>query len=42
MQDIGTKGRRAILTTVGLALIAAGVTGKVPELVQKVIEKFSG
>jgi hypothetical protein len=40
MQDIGTKGRRAILTTVGLALIAAGVTGKVPELVQKVIEKF--
>jgi hypothetical protein len=42
MTDIGTKGRRAILTTVGLALIAAGVTGKVPELVQKVIEKFGG
>jgi hypothetical protein len=40
MADIGTKGRRAILTTVGLALVAAGVTGKVPELVQKVIEKL--
>jgi hypothetical protein len=42
MTDIGTKGRRAILTTVGLALLAAGISGKVPELVQKVIEKFGG
>lgn len=40
MADIGTKGRRAILTTVGLALLAAGISGKVPELVQKLIEKF--
>ena len=40
--DIGTKGRRAILTTVGLALLAAGVTGKVPELLQKLIEKLAG
>lgn len=42
MQDIGTKGRRAILTTVGLALLAAGVTGKVPDLLQKLIEKLGG
>jgi hypothetical protein len=42
MADIGTKGRRAILTTVGFALLAAGISGKVPELVQKVIEKFGG
>jgi hypothetical protein len=42
MADIGTKGRRAILTTVGFALLAAGVTGKVPELVQKLIEKLGG
>jgi hypothetical protein len=42
MADIGTKGRRAILTTAGLALIAAGVTGKVPELLQKLIEKLGG
>jgi hypothetical protein len=42
MTDIGTKGRRAILTTVGLALLAAGISGKVPELVQKLIEKFGG
>jgi hypothetical protein len=42
MTDIGTKGRRAILTTVGLALLAAGISGKVPELVQKIIEKLGG
>ena len=42
MADVGTKGRRAILTTVGLALLAAGISGKVPELVQKLIEKFGG
>jgi hypothetical protein len=42
MTDIGTKGRRAILTTIGLALLAAGVTGKVPELLQKLIEKLGG
>jgi hypothetical protein len=42
MTDIGTKGRRAILTTVGFALLAAGVTGKVPELLQKLIEKLGG
>jgi hypothetical protein len=42
MSDIGTKGRRAILTTVGLALLAAGISGKVPELLQKIIEKLGG
>jgi hypothetical protein len=42
MADIGTKGRRAILTAIGFALLAAGVTGKVPELIQKVIEKLGG
>jgi hypothetical protein len=42
MADIGTKGRRAILTTVGFALLAAGITGKVPELLQKLIEKLGG
>jgi len=42
MADIGTKGRRAILTTVGLALLAAGISGKVPEVLQKIIDKFGG
>jgi hypothetical protein len=42
MTDIGTKGRRAILTTVGLALLAAGISGKVPELLQKLIERLGG
>ncbi len=42
MTDIGTKGRRAILTTVGFALIAAGISGKVPELLQELVEKFGG
>jgi hypothetical protein len=42
IQDIGTKGRRAILTTIGFALLAAGVTGKVPELLQKLIERLGG
>jgi len=40
MADIGTKGRRAILSTVGFALIAAGISGKVPELMQKLIDKL--
>lgn len=42
LTDIGTKGRRAILTTVGLALLAAGISDKVPELLQKLIEKLGG
>jgi hypothetical protein len=41
--DIGTKGRRAILTTVGIALLGTSVFGgKFPELVAKLIEKFGG
>ncbi|MFI5070333.1 MAG: hypothetical protein ACHP8A_05535 [Terriglobales bacterium] len=43
MTDIGTKGRRAILTTVGIALLGTSVFGgKFPELVAKLIEKFGG
>jgi hypothetical protein len=43
MADIGTKGRRAILTTVGFALLGASVFGgKFPELLQKLIEKLGG
>lgn len=43
MADIGTKGRRAILTTVGIALLGTSVFGgKFPELMAKLIEKFGG
>lgn len=43
MQDIGTKGRRAILTAVGITLLGTSVFGgKFPELLAKVIEKFGG
>lgn len=42
MADIGTKGRRAILTAVGFALLAAGLSGRVPELVQKLVETLRG
>lgn len=40
LQDVGTKGRRAILVTVGFALMGAGLTGKVPELVKEIVEKL--
>ena len=43
MQDIGTKGRRAILAIVGSALLGTSVFGgKFPELLAKVIEKLGG
>ena len=38
LQYVGTNGRRAILLTIGFALIGAGIAGKVPEVVQKTIE----
>jgi hypothetical protein len=43
MTDIGTKGRRAILTTVGLALLSASVFGgKFPELLKDLVRTFGG
>jgi hypothetical protein len=43
MADIGTKGRRAILTSVGLALFSASVFGgKVPELLKDLVKIFGG
>jgi hypothetical protein len=43
MQDIGTKGRRGILTAVGLALLGTSVFGgKFPELVKDLIKLFGG
>jgi len=39
MQDVGTKGRRAILTTIGVALLGTSLFGgKFPELWGKIIE----
>jgi hypothetical protein len=43
MQDIGTKGRRAILTTVGMALLSASIFGgKVPDLFKSFVKIFGG
>jgi hypothetical protein len=43
MADIGTKGRRAILTAVGLALLSASVFGgKFPELLKDLTKIFGG
>jgi hypothetical protein len=43
MTDIGTKGRRAILTSVGLALLSASVFGgKLPELLKGLVKIFGG
>jgi hypothetical protein len=43
MTDIGTKGRRAILTAIGLALLSASVFGdKVPDLFKDLIKIFRG
>jgi hypothetical protein len=43
MQDIGTKGRRAILTAVGVALLGSSVFGeKVPELLKDLIKILGG
>ncbi len=43
MADIGTKGRRAILTAVGLALLSASVFGgKFPELIKDLLKSLGG
>jgi hypothetical protein len=43
MQDIGTKGRRVILTAVGIALLSASVVGgKFPELLKHILKSFGG
>jgi hypothetical protein len=43
MTDIGTKGRRAILTAVGLALSSASVFGgKYPDLLKDLVKIFGG
>lgn len=43
MQDIGTKGRRAILTAIGVAIMGSSVFGeKVPELLKDLIKTFGG
>ncbi len=43
MQDIGTKGRRAILTAVGLSLLTGSFFGgKVPEWLKEILKGFSG
>jgi len=43
MQDIGTKGRRAILTAVGVALLSTSVfSGKFPELLNDITKIFVG
>jgi hypothetical protein len=43
MQDIGTKGRRAILTTIGMALLSASIFGgKVPDLFKSFVKIFGG
>jgi hypothetical protein len=43
MADIGTKGRRAILTAVGLALSSASVFGgKFPDLLKDLMKIFGG
>lgn len=43
MQEIGTKGRRAILTTVGIALLGTSVFGgKFPDLLKELVKAFGG
>jgi hypothetical protein len=43
MTDIGTKGRRAILTAVGMALLSASFFHeKIPDLLKEVIKAFGG
>jgi hypothetical protein len=43
MQDIGTKGRRAILTAVGIALLGSAAFGeKFPELLNEIVKAFGG
>jgi hypothetical protein len=43
MQDIGTKGRRGILTAFGVALLSASVFGeKVPDLFKDLMKVFGG
>jgi hypothetical protein len=43
MQDIGTKGRRAILATLGTALLGSSMFGgKFPELLQQLIQRLGG
>jgi hypothetical protein len=43
IQEMGIKGRRAILTAVGLALLSASVFGgKFPELLKEIVKSFGG
>ena len=43
MTDIGTKGRRTILTAIGVTLLSASVFGgKLPELLKEVVKIFGG
>jgi hypothetical protein len=43
MADIGTKGRRVILTAIGISLLGTSMFGgKSPELMAKLIEKLGG
>jgi hypothetical protein len=41
--DIGTKGRRAILTAVGMALLSASIFHeKIPDLLKELVKGFGG
>jgi glucose-6-phosphate isomerase len=43
MADIGTKGRRAILTAIGISLLGTSVFGeKFPELLKEFVKAFGG
>ena len=43
LTDIGTKGRRAILTAVGVSLLSASIFhDKIPDLLKEVIKAFGG
>ncbi|MGA7637346.1 MAG: hypothetical protein WCB00_10485, partial [Candidatus Acidiferrales bacterium] len=43
LTDIGTKGRRAILSTIGFALLGTSVFGgEFPKVWEKIVEKFGG
>jgi hypothetical protein len=43
LTDIGTKGRRAILSTIGFALLGTSIFGReFPKLWEKILEKFGG
>jgi hypothetical protein len=43
MQDIGTRGRRSILTAIGFALLWLGAFGgKFPDLLKEIMKSFNG